>query len=156
MFIRAIAAKSHPLVPVLPAGFAGIFASKILRCPWKMCNRRTLNGFSACPFPSNRRNNGKEKTKKPDLNIFGQLLAASLIIPAVRAFADDNPAGIHQQREELRRDERDIEQLRSDEMMRFARAIGAKRASTTRTLATRGKRLGKVAVTFAERPWWTV
>src|SRR5678815_1494893 len=40
------------------------------------------------------------------------LLAASLIIPSVRSFADDNPPGNHRQREALRRDQRDLERLR--------------------------------------------
>ncbi len=40
------------------------------------------------------------------------LLAASLLIPSVRAYADDNPPGNHRQREELRRDQRDLERLR--------------------------------------------
>jgi hypothetical protein len=40
------------------------------------------------------------------------LLAASLVIPSVRAYADDNPPGNHRQREELRRDQQQLEQLR--------------------------------------------
>ena len=40
------------------------------------------------------------------------LLAASLLIPSVRSYADDNPPGNHRQREELRRDQRDLERLR--------------------------------------------
>jgi len=40
------------------------------------------------------------------------LLAAALSIPSVRAYADDNPPGNHRQREELRRDQQQLEQLR--------------------------------------------
>src|SRR6185295_10406932 len=40
------------------------------------------------------------------------LLAAALVIPGVRSFADDNPPGNHRQREELRHDRRDLERLR--------------------------------------------
>ena len=40
------------------------------------------------------------------------LLAASLIIPSVRAYADPNPPGNHRQREELRRDQQQLEELR--------------------------------------------
>src|SRR5690242_15642736 len=40
------------------------------------------------------------------------LLAASLLIPSVRAYADDNPPGNHKQREELRRDQRQLDELR--------------------------------------------
>ena len=40
------------------------------------------------------------------------LLAAALLIPSVRAYADDNPPGNHRQREELRRDRQQLEQLR--------------------------------------------
>jgi uncharacterized protein HemX len=40
------------------------------------------------------------------------LLASTLIIPAVGVYADDNPPGNHKQREELRHDQRDLEQLR--------------------------------------------
>jgi hypothetical protein len=37
------------------------------------------------------------------------LLAASLIIPSVRAYADDNPPGNHRQREALRQDQRELQ-----------------------------------------------
>jgi hypothetical protein len=40
------------------------------------------------------------------------LLAASLMVPTVRGYADPNPPGNHRQREELRRDQRELEQLR--------------------------------------------
>ena len=40
------------------------------------------------------------------------LLAASLLIPTVRSYADDDPPGNPRQREELRRDQRDLERLR--------------------------------------------
>ena len=40
------------------------------------------------------------------------LLAASLVIPSVRAYADDNPPGNHREREELRRDQQQLERLR--------------------------------------------
>ncbi|MGH7782552.1 MAG: hypothetical protein ACREO5_01735, partial [Candidatus Binatia bacterium] len=40
------------------------------------------------------------------------LLAASLLIPSARVYADDNPPGNHRQREDLRRDEQQLEQLR--------------------------------------------
>ena len=40
------------------------------------------------------------------------LLTASLMIPSARAYADDNPPGNHKQREELRRDQRQLEELR--------------------------------------------
>lgn len=41
------------------------------------------------------------------------LLAASLLIPSVNAFADhDDPPGNHRQREELRRDRRRLDELR--------------------------------------------
>ena len=40
------------------------------------------------------------------------LLAASLIIPSVRAYADDNPPGNHRQREALRQDQRELQDLR--------------------------------------------
>ena len=39
------------------------------------------------------------------------LLAASLLIPSGRSYAD-NPPGNHKQREELRRDQRQLEELR--------------------------------------------
>src|ERR1041384_6108586 len=39
------------------------------------------------------------------------ILAASLLIPSVRSYADD-PPGNHRQREELRHDRRDLERLR--------------------------------------------
>ena len=39
------------------------------------------------------------------------LLAASLVIPNARSYADDNPPGNHRQRE-LRHDQRDLERLR--------------------------------------------
>src|ERR1044072_4099564 len=40
------------------------------------------------------------------------LLAASLPISSVRAYADDNPPGNHRQREALRQDQRELQDLR--------------------------------------------
>jgi len=40
------------------------------------------------------------------------LLAGSLTIPSGRVYADENPPGNHKQREELRRDQQQLEQLR--------------------------------------------
>ena len=40
------------------------------------------------------------------------LVAASLMIPSGRGFADENPPGNHKQREELRRDQQQLERLR--------------------------------------------
>ena len=41
------------------------------------------------------------------------LLAASLIVPSVRPYADDdNPPGNHRQREALRQDQRELQELR--------------------------------------------
>ena len=40
------------------------------------------------------------------------LLAGSLTIPSGHVYADENPPGNHKQREELRRDQQHLEQLR--------------------------------------------
>ena len=40
------------------------------------------------------------------------MLAASLLIPTVRAYADDDSPGNHRQREALREDQRELAQLR--------------------------------------------
>ncbi|TMA56184.1 MAG: hypothetical protein E6J73_21655 [Deltaproteobacteria bacterium] len=40
------------------------------------------------------------------------LLAGSLTIPSGRVYANENPPGNHRQREELRRDRQQLEQLR--------------------------------------------
>jgi hypothetical protein len=40
------------------------------------------------------------------------LLAGSLTIPSGRVYADENPPGNHKQREELRRDQQQLEELR--------------------------------------------
>jgi len=53
-----------------------------------------------------------EKMKKTTSILSMSLLAAALVIPGVRSFADDNPPGNHRQREELRHDRRDLERLR--------------------------------------------
>jgi len=48
--------------------------------------------------------------KKAPSIISMSLLAASLIMPSVRSYADD-PPGNHEQREELRRDQRQLDEL---------------------------------------------
>ena len=50
--------------------------------------------------------------KKSNAIISISLLAGALIIPSVGAYADPNPPGNSRQREELRRDQRQLEQLR--------------------------------------------
>ena len=51
--------------------------------------------------------------KKTTSIISMSLLAASLIVPSVRAYADDdNPPGNHRQREALRQDQRELQELR--------------------------------------------
>jgi hypothetical protein len=52
------------------------------------------------------------KMKKSTSIITTSLLAASLIVPSVRAYADDNPPGNHRQREALRQDQRELQELR--------------------------------------------
>jgi hypothetical protein len=54
----------------------------------------------------------EEHTMRKSISIISMsLLAGSLMIPSGRAYAD-NPPGNHRQREELRQDERQLEQLR--------------------------------------------
>ena len=48
--------------------------------------------------------------KKTPAMIFTSVLAASLIVPSVHIYAAD-PPGNHEQREELRRDQRQLEEL---------------------------------------------
>ena len=48
--------------------------------------------------------------KKAPTVISMSVLAASLIIPSVRSYADD-PSGNHEQREELRRDQQHLDEL---------------------------------------------
>ena len=50
--------------------------------------------------------------KKSTSIISTSLLAAALIIPGTRAFADDNPPGNHRQREALRQDQHELQDLR--------------------------------------------
>jgi len=50
--------------------------------------------------------------KKSNAIISISLLAGALIMPSVGAYADPNPPGNSRQREELRRDQRQLEQLR--------------------------------------------
>jgi len=49
--------------------------------------------------------------KKSNAIISVSLLAGALIMLNVGVYADPNPPGNHQQREELRRDQRRLEQL---------------------------------------------
>jgi uncharacterized protein HemX len=49
--------------------------------------------------------------KKSNAIISVSLLAGALIMPSVGAYADPNPPGNHRQREELRRDQRRLEEL---------------------------------------------
>ena len=49
--------------------------------------------------------------KKSNAIITASLLAGALIMPSVGAYADPNPPGNHRQREELRRDQRRLEEL---------------------------------------------
>ena len=50
--------------------------------------------------------------KKSNAIISVSLLAGALIMPTVGVYAGPNPPGNHQQREELRRDQQRLEQLR--------------------------------------------
>ena len=50
--------------------------------------------------------------KKSTSLIALSLLAGALTIPNGRVYADQNPPGNHEQREELRRDQQQLEQLR--------------------------------------------
>ena len=50
--------------------------------------------------------------KKSTSLIAMSLLAASLIIPSGRGYAKDDPPGNHREREELRRDKQQLEELR--------------------------------------------
>jgi len=50
--------------------------------------------------------------KKSTSIISMSLLAASLIVPSVHTYADDNPPGNHRQREALRQDQRELQELR--------------------------------------------
>ena len=54
----------------------------------------------------------KEKMKKATSLIAMSLLAASLIIPSGLGYAKDDPPGNHREREELRRDRQQLEELR--------------------------------------------
>jgi hypothetical protein len=54
-----------------------------------------------------------------------RLLAAPLLIPSVRAYADDDSPGNHRQREALRQDQRKLAQLRDP--VRFASAAKFRR-----------------------------
>jgi hypothetical protein len=53
-----------------------------------------------------------KQTKKSLAKIPMTLLAASLMIVGMNAYADDDPPGNHSQREELRRDQQRLDQLR--------------------------------------------
>jgi len=57
---------------------------------------------------------GNGGTMKKSTSIISvSLLAAALIVPSVRAYADDdNPPGNHRQREALRQDQRELQELR--------------------------------------------
>lgn len=50
--------------------------------------------------------------KKSTSIISTGFLAASLLIPSVRGYADDNPPGNHKQRQELREDVQQLERLK--------------------------------------------
>jgi uncharacterized protein HemX len=50
--------------------------------------------------------------KKSNAIISVSILAGALIMPSVGAYADPNPPGNSRQREELRRDQQQLEQLR--------------------------------------------
>ena len=63
--------------------------------------------------------------KKADAILSVRLLAAPLLIPSVRAYADDDSPGNHRQREALRQDQRKLEQLRDP--VRFASAAKFRR-----------------------------
>jgi hypothetical protein len=67
--------------------------------------------YEACDFSGAVQRNGGTMKKSTSI-ISVSLLAASLIVPSVRAYADDNPPGNHRQREALRQDQRDLQELR--------------------------------------------
>jgi hypothetical protein len=50
--------------------------------------------------------------KKSTSIISTSLLAAALIVPSARAYADDNPLGNHREREALRHDQRELQELK--------------------------------------------
>jgi hypothetical protein len=50
--------------------------------------------------------------RKSQSIVWMSLLTVSLMIPIGRAYAGDNPPGNHREREELRRDQRQLEDLR--------------------------------------------
>jgi hypothetical protein len=54
----------------------------------------------------------KSTMKKSIAIIPMSLLAATLFIPNVRAYADDDPPGNHREREALRRDQQQLKELR--------------------------------------------
>jgi hypothetical protein len=68
--------------------------------------------YKACDFAVAVQRNGGTMKKTTSI-ISMSLLAASLIVPSVRAYADDdNPPGNHRQREALRHDQRELQELR--------------------------------------------
>jgi len=67
--------------------------------------------YIACDF-SNAVQRTEVFMKKSTSIITTSLLAASLIVPSVRAFAEDNPPGNHRQREALRQDQRELQELK--------------------------------------------
>ena len=79
---------------------------------------------------------GRKTNEEIDINSFHGFAGGSLLIPSGRSYAD-NPPGNHKQREELRRDQRQLEELRQRRNQESARAIGAKPVNTTRRYATR-------------------
>lgn len=76
--------------------------------------RRLCVWYGACALLSwkQRECEKEEDMKKSNAIISISLLAGALIIPSVGAYADPNPPGNSRQREELRRDQRQLEQLR--------------------------------------------
>jgi len=80
------------------------------------------------------------------------LVAASLMIPSGRGFADENPPGNHKQREELRRDQQQLERFKTATGSRAPpRAISAKPGNTMIRYATKRGKVVKTEELFTDR-----
>ena len=86
--------------------------------------------------------------KKADAILSVRLLADSLLIPSVRAYADDDSPGNHRQREALRQDQRKLEQLRDP--VRFASAAKFRR----NVAQARRSEIPDPVLTLRIRPGW--
>jgi len=86
--------------------------------------------------------------KKADAILSVRLLAAPLLIPSVRAYADDDSPGNHRQREALRQDQRKLEQLRDP--VRFASAAKFRR----NVAQARRSEIPDPVLTLRIRPGW--